>query len=295
MKKTVAIVGCGKVGSAFGIYLGSRGSKENGYRHVGFASKTLGSAQKASARAGSHLFTDRPIEATQEADIVLITTPDDVIESVCREIAEQNGFKKGGVVLHCSGALPSTILKAASQCHAFVGSIHPLQSFSSDEFDENPFNGIIAAIEGDPAAAKEAARIAEALGARPIAIRTDAKVLYHAAAVVASNYLVTLIDFAFKLIEQAGVSENEALDVLKPLIDGTLENIKKFGVEKALTGPIARGDVATVESHVQEIEKKVPGLLELYKTLASHTIGVARAGKMISESAEKSLCKLVKG
>ena len=294
MEKSMAIVGCGKVGSALGIYLCSAENKKNGHRPPGFASKSLGSAKKVAARAGSHLFTDHPIEVTKDADIVFITTPDDVIEGVCAEIAKLGGFKKGGVVLHCSGALPSTILETANQCGAFVGSIHPLQSFSSDEFDENPFNGIIAAIEGEPLAAKEAERVAEILGARPIAIRTDAKTLYHASAVVASNYLVALIDFAFKLIGKAGVSENEALDVLKPLIDGTLENVKKFGVEKALTGPIARGDVATVDSHLQEIETKVPQLLELYKTLGSHTIGVARAGKIISESTEKSLADLVK-
>ena len=284
MKKTFAIVGCGKIGSAFGTCLAALGHKP-----LGFASKTLSSAKKAAGKAGCDVFAKDPVEVTKEADIVFIATPDGVIEDVCADIANRNGFKKGGAALHCSGALPSTILKSANMRQAFTGSIHPLQSFSSDDFSKNPFAGIIVAIEGQEPAARAAKKIAEDLGAEPITIRTEAKILYHASAVIASNYFVTLVDVASRLVEKAGVSDRDAIRMLSPLLAGTLGNIKKSGIAKALTGPIARGDVGTVQSHMEELEKKAPQFLRLYKELGSHTVDVAKTGKTLSGSAAKKL------
>jgi predicted short-subunit dehydrogenase-like oxidoreductase (DUF2520 family) len=290
MKPSFAIVGCGKVGFALGTWLGACG-----YRPAGFCGRSVESAKEAAGRAGCDIFTDRPPDVTKEADIVFITTPDGVIGEVCARIADQDGFKKGASVLHCSGALPSTVMEPAVQSRgAFSGSLHPLQSFASREFKKNPFSGIIAAIEGTGPAAETARAAAKALGARPIDIRTDCKVLYHASAVVASNYLVALLDFAFALMEKAGVPRKDAPDVLKPLINGTLANIKKSGVKKALTGPIARGDAATVERHLKEIEGKTPQLLDLYKTLGRHAIELAKTGNALSESAEKKLKALTR-
>jgi predicted short-subunit dehydrogenase-like oxidoreductase (DUF2520 family) len=110
--------------------------------------------------------------------------------------------------------------------------------------------------------------------------------------VVASNYLVTLLDLAIRLIEEAGVNRQDAFNLLKPLIEGTLSNIGKVGVQKALTGPIARGDIKTVEKHIEEIGFKRPELLALYKMLAFYTIDIAAAGDSISESSIQALKRI---
>lgn len=284
MKPSFAIVGCGKVGISLGKFL-----KEAGYPVAGLASKSLSSAGRAAEIIGTGHFSQTPWEITKKAEVVFITTPDGAITGTCNAIAQNDGFSKGAVVLHCSGALPSTILSSAGNCGALTGSMHPLQSFASAKIDENPFLGIIISIEGENGAVSTAKEMATDLGAISFTIRTEAKTLYHASAVVASNYLVTLLDLSFKLIGEAGITGTDAIKVLYPLIEGTLSNIKSAGVTKALTGPVERGDVDTVERHVKEIQSKMPDLLGLYKILGLHTIDIARAKETLSETSAERL------
>ncbi len=288
MKPSAVIVGCGRVGTVLARFL-----SQAGYRMTGFASRSLSSAQGAAAVAGGGEAGTAPWKLTRNADMVFLTTPDGVIEPVCKTIAQHDGFRKGTVVLHCSGAHPSTILSSAKSAGAAIGSMHPLQSFASKEILENPFVGVIVSVEGDDRAAELAAQAAGDLGAVQLPIKTEGKGLYHAAAVVASNYLVTLMDFAFGLMGEAGVSEEDAFKVLKPLIFGTLGNIEKQGPAKALTGPIARGDADTVAMHLREIAAKAPGLLRLYKILGARTIPLARDGAGLTDEAEARLKALL--
>jgi predicted short-subunit dehydrogenase-like oxidoreductase (DUF2520 family) len=283
-----SIVGCGTVGKALGKFLTAAG-----YHAVGTASKSRSSAQKAADLFNAGRCSDIPWEITPSADVVLITTPDGVIADTCRLIAENKGFKAGAVVLHCSGALPSTILSSAGRCGAFTGSMHPLQSFAADNFSRNPFAGIIIAVEGEPQALAVANKMATALGATPLTIQTAAKTLYHAAAVAASNYLVTLLSLAFRLLDEAGISGPAAFNALQPLIHGTLANIQSIGIPQALTGPIARGDVETVKQHLVEIGSKTPQLTELFKTLSFHTIDIALAKGTLAETDAATLKNLL--
>ncbi len=289
MKPSFAIVGCGKVGTVLGKFLAAAG-----YRPAGLASKSLSSAEKAAQIIGTDYFNQIPWEITKKADVVFITTPDNAIADTCNSIAENDGFGKDAVVLHCSGVLPSTILSSAKKGGASVGSMHPLQSFASAEIEQNPFQDIIISVEGDAAAVNAAGKIATDLGATCLTIQTEAKTLYHASAAVASNYLVTLLDLALRLIEASGISGPDAIKVLKPLIEGTLANVERVGVIKALTGPIVRGDVETVEKHIQEIGSKKPELLSLYKTLGFHTIDIASAGGTLSEEVTQKLKNILR-
>lgn len=288
MKPSFAIVGCGKVGRALGKFLTAAG-----YRAAGFAGRRLSSAKETADIARSEHYSDIPWEVTRDADIVFITTPDGAIKDTCDRIARNNGIAESTIVLHCSGALPSTILSAAKAHGAYSGSMHPLQSFASADYEDNPFRGIIIAVEGDKEAVQAAKEIASDLGATAVTLLTEAKTLYHASAVVASNYLVTLMDLAFRLINTAGITGKDAFKVLKPLIDGTLTNIEKVGIPTALTGPIVRGDVETVAKHVKEIGSKNPELLALYKILGFHTIAIAKAKGTLSESAAEQLKKIL--
>lgn len=289
MKPSFSIVGCGRVGTALAKFLA-----KSGYIPAGFASKSLSSAKRTAALIGSDNFTDILWEVTSKADIVFITTPDGVIEDVCKNIADNKGFNPDSIVLHCSGALTSNILSSAKTCcGASIGSVHPLQSFASTtEYDINPFSDVVTSVEGDEKAVNAAKLIVDDLGSVCISIKTDAKVLYHASAVVASNYLVTLLNLSLDLIAQAGVPAKEAFMGLKPLILGTLSNIEKMGIADALTGPIARGDIQTIENHLSEIASKMPTLLPLYKILGLNTIEIVKAKKTITDSAAEKIKEL---
>ncbi len=287
MKPSFAIVGCGKVGTALAVFL-----TRAGYRPAGFVGKSLSSAKHVAGMVLSDQFSDVPWDITRNADVVFITTPDSAITETCNTISQNMGFVNNAVVLHCSGALASSVLSGAKTCGAWIGSMHPLQSFASADFETNPFQGIIVSLEGEDPAVKTAKKIATDLGGTVVNILTEAKTLYHASAVVASNYLVTLLELAIRLIGEAGIDQRDAFNLLKPLIEGTLSNIGKIGVYKALTGPIARGDVKTVETHIKEIGFKRPELLALYKTLALYTIDIAAEGDMISESSIQELKKI---
>ena len=287
MKPSFAIVGCGKVGTALGIFL-----TQAGYPSVGFASKRLSSAKHVADIVLSDHFSDVPWEITRHADVVFITTPDSAIKDTCDTISQHTGFADNAVVMHCSGALASSVLSSAKTCGAWIGSMHPLQSFASADQKTNPFQGIVVSVEGEDSAVDIAKTMAADLGGTVVTLLTAAKTLYHASAVVASNYLVTLLDLAVQLIEEAGINRQDAFNLLKPLIEGTLFNIEKVGVQKALTGPIARGDIKTVEKHIEEIRRKKPDLLALYKMLAFYTIDIAAAGDSISESSIKELKRI---
>jgi len=284
MKPSFAIVGCGKVGTALAVFL-----TRAGYRAVGFASKSISSAKRVANRVGSHRFSNVPWEITPGADIVFITTPDSAIPDTCKKISQNIGFSRDAVVMHCSGALASSVLSGAKDCGAWIGSMHPLQSFASADFPTNPFQDIVVSMEGEERALEFARKISVDLGGQGVEILTEAKTLYHASAVVASNFLVTLLDLAIRLIGEAGVEGQDAFNLLKPLIEGTLSNIEKVGTQDALTGPIVRGDVKTVEAHIKEIGLKRPELLMLYKTLAFYTIDIAAARGAIPESSVQTL------
>ena len=282
MKPSFAIVGCGKVGTSLGWFLSKRG-----YPLVGVAGRRLESARTAADIIGTGTFSDKPWEITVLADIVFITTPDDAISKTCREIISRDGIKENAVILHCSGSLPSTILIPDKKINFHTGSLHPLQSFASIKTDRNPFRDIIAAVEGDETAVEAARGIAMDLGAVCLEIKTETKALYHAAAVVASNYLVSLMDLSFRLIAAAGITGGDAVRVLYPLVKGTLGNIEKIGIPNALTGPISRGDVETVADHLDQMAATVPELISIYKSLGRHTVGIALDKGTLSE--EKAL------
>ena len=289
MKPSFAIIGCGRVGTALARHL-----SEAGYQPAGFYSRSRDSALNAAEQAGnkSAVF-DNPWAAAAKAVVVFITTPDQAIAPVCQAIADNTGFKEKAAVLHCSGALSSNILSAASSLGASIGSMHPLQSFAVVT-EGNPFVGIKVAVEGDAAAADSAWEMAKDLGADPFSIRTAGKTLYHAAAVVASNYLVTLMRLSFELLQASGVPSSEAYGVLKPLIRGTLNNIDQVGIPDALTGPIARGDVETVSDHLAAIRQLSPDAADLYTRLGLATIEIATAKGTLSQEDADRLAELFK-
>ena len=288
-KPTFAIVGCGRLGTAIAKHL-----MDAGYPLVGLASRSLSSAKETAELINVDCYGEPIWEMTKSADVVFVTTPDGIISDAFKTLVQNRGFKAGAIVLHCSGAHPSTILAPADTTDLHIGSMHPLQSFASKTISGNPFDGIIISVEGSNAAVAAATEMAQDLGAVCLPLATKGKTLYHASAVVASNYLVALMQMALKFMESADIPADRAFDVLKPLVNGTLSNIEKNGVADALTGPIARGDVETVQRHVTSILAQTPEFIDLYKMLGRYTVGIAEKKETLSKEQEKKLRKILR-
>jgi predicted short-subunit dehydrogenase-like oxidoreductase (DUF2520 family) len=274
--KTVAIIGAGRAGSAIGFLL-----KRNGYAVTAVTSRTLSSAEQAQLFIGSGVATTDVVKASSTADIVVITTPDGAIRSVCDTIAHGNGFKPGSLVVHTSGGYSLDLLDAARQAGAYRAVIHPLQSVPNRELGVRNIPGSYFRIEADPEAREAAAALVQALGGRELRMPKwspdkSSPALYHAGAVAVSNYFVALIDYGLTFYETLGADKQEALKAVLPLIRATLRNIESVGIPAALTGPIARGDVETVRDHIVAMQERAPELLSLYRGLARQTIAVAK-------------------
>jgi len=265
----IGIIGTGVVGTAVGVVLNQKGYEITGVYDVKSES-TKQIVERIRCAACS-----TPQEVSRSADILLITTSDSVIQSVANSLAEAVAFYADQTIIHMSGALSSEIIDRAKDFGARVLSVHPVQSFASLERAIEVLPGSIFSIEGDKEAYDTAVAFVEALGGEYFFIDRKAKPLYHAGACVVSNYLVTIIDFGVKLLESTGISRQMALKALMPLINGTVKNIENIGIPRALTGPVARGDLATVIKHMECMEEMAPELLKLYGALGVHTAQVA--------------------
>jgi predicted short-subunit dehydrogenase-like oxidoreductase (DUF2520 family) len=224
------------------------------------------------------------------AQLVFITTPDDAIEKVAGEIR----WKTGQGVVHCSGADSTDILESASKNGALVGGFHPLQTFASTAHAIENIPGSTFAIEADELLLTTLQGMANDLEGAFINLSAGDKVLYHAAAVVACNYLVTLVKLATDLWQSFGVSSQQATLALLPLLRGTLNNIDNIGIPDCLTGPIARGDSGTIKKHISALERSAPGILSTYRELGLQTIPIALAKGKIDNEKGNELQTLLK-
>ncbi|QGP92136.1 hypothetical protein MGLY_14940 [Neomoorella glycerini] len=265
----IGIIGAGAVGTGVGILL-----RRRGYTIAGVASRTLASARRAAARLACPAF-EGAVDVARRADVVFITTSDQAIGQVAASVAAQGGFRPGQTVIHMSGSLTSAVLDPARQAGALALSLHPLQSCADADRAVANLPGSVFSLEGDREALPLGKRLVTELGGEYFLISPEAKPLYHAAACVASNYLVSLIDLSRRLMQAAGMEPEMAARALAPLIKGTLDNINEKGIPQALTGPIARGDFGTVRDHLKAMEATVPELGELYRALGRYTAGLA--------------------
>lgn len=219
------------------------------------------------------------------AAIVVIAVPDDAIDAVSRRLAESGAISARHAVLHTSGALDRTALHPLSGTAAALGSLHPLQSFNDPRGSPELLNGCPAIVEGDERALLRADALATALGMTPV-LRLDAagKRRYHAAAVVASNYLVVLAEVATQLARDAGLDASAAL--FAPLMQQTLDNLLREGTERALTGPIRRGDAGTVAAHLAALDGETR---EVYRVLGLAAVSLARRAGLDATAAARVL------
>lgn len=242
-KDKVTIVGLGKVGKALSIAL-----KKAGFKIINSYS------------------INEPINIL--GDIIFITTPDSQIQQIANKLLLANIDLNNRLIIHCSGTLPSEILEELTSKGAEVGCFHPLQSITKKT---TSFKNIYFDIEGEEGVLPKLEELALKLGAKSIRVTKKEKELLHISAVIISNYLVTLADIALQISGSTEIPQRTLLDAFLPLMMSTLNNLGESTTSEALTGPIARGDIQTVQKHIKLLEKE-ENLLDLYKKLGIQTL-----------------------
>ncbi len=266
----IGFIGAGKVGISFGMYLNA-----NGIHVSGYFSENLEDTKLASVKTQSKIYIDLK-DLICDSDIIFITTSDDSIELVKDNIIkEASDNLKHKIIAHMSGSYSSDILKELIVYDCYTYSVHPLQSFAEIDSSVDKLSGTMFTIEGSEEKILVLEQLLKKLENKYFKIDTQNKELYHVGACVVSNYLVTLIDLGLSFFKEIGINESDGMDALSPLIDGTLENIKRLGTKNALTGPIARGDVETIESHMRSIKTNTPDKLMFYKLMALKTLDIS--------------------
>jgi predicted short-subunit dehydrogenase-like oxidoreductase (DUF2520 family) len=278
------VIGAGVTGTALAVTV-----SQKGWPVVGVSSRTLSSAQNLAKLVPDCQVCHTAQELADAAEMVFITTPDDVIARVCSELQ----WHEGQSVVHCSGAHSVDILESARRLGASVGSFHPLQTFASVDQAIRNLPGTTFALEAEESLLSTLKELAELLNGDWVELRPGDKVLYHTAAVFACNYLVTLVKLAQDLWKDFGVSSKEATRALLPLIKGTINNIDNIGLPDCLTGPVARGDLGTIDRHLSTLEARSPSLLTTYKELGLQTIPIALAKGKINERKAKEMRALL--
>ncbi len=267
--KAVVVLGAGRVGSAIGVLLHSAGL------HVAaVTTRSPATAEYVASRTGAQAGTDNAAAAAR-GDIVFVTTNDDAIAGVVAEAAEAGAFRPGQLVVHMSGALSLAVLAPAAAEGAAIGSAHPMQSFATADDALRMIRGSVFGVTSGPGSRDTIEALVQVLGGQAVTIADENKVLYHAAAVMASNYLVAIEDVAVELLAHAGFDEASALGALRPLAVGTIGNVNEIGTTRALTGPIVRGDTGTVRGHVEALRGLPGDELQLYRALGRRTLAIA--------------------
>ncbi len=231
----LALVGPGRAGLTVASALVTRG-----WRVVGVAGRTVDAASTRAGAARLGAPTRAVAEAGAGADVVVIATPDAAIDAAAAALAPS--VRDDALVLHLSGARGLTALDAV---RARRGALHPLQSLPTVELGQARLAGSWAAVAGDP----EVGRLAVSLGLRPFPLADEDRPAYHAAAAIASNHLVALLGQVARLAPVP-------LDAFLPLVRATVDNVAELGPAAALTGPVARGDVATVQAHLDVLPEQ---------------------------------------
>jgi len=282
MSESVAIIGPGRMGLALGMALFETGTADR----ISFFGRSLD--------APPHPLFDRSSEDIvieyrmglppphRGTTAVILAVPDTALAEVAWNLAGAGPAPPGCAALHLSGALSVDPLTPLHDAGYAVGSMHPLQTVADPWHGDNRLDGVSFAVAGEPSAVRTARRLVDGMGGNSLVIPTALRPLYHAAAVMASNYIVTLVAAASAALGEAGVPDEDRLPALLPLVQGTVDNLRHLGVAAALTGPIARGDADTVRLHLARLSGDAR---TLYCALGQETVRLARVAGLDEDRA----------
>lgn len=285
----ISIIGAGRLGTSLGYALSKKG-----YRVKALSCKSLPSAKESRKIIGEGMPLTDNSEAARRGELVILCVPDEVIKKVSKELAASSIKWSEKFVFHCSGLHTSEILKPLKRKGTMTASFHPVQSFSQKRPGRKQFKGIYFGLEGCSEALSLGKKVVRHLGGHFIILQPEDKPLYHTACSIASNFFVVLLDMAISLLEGIGFKNEEASQILLPLVKGTLHNVKKFNIGPSLTGPVIRGDRKSIEKHLDSL-RNLPFYQEVYSKLASQALEIAKREKKLSPQKITALRNLLGG
>jgi predicted short-subunit dehydrogenase-like oxidoreductase (DUF2520 family) len=261
----VGVVSAGRVGAVLGAALARAG-------HTVVAASGV---SRDSIRRADNLLPGVPLlppdEVVSKADLVLLALPDDALSGMVRGLAATGSLRPGQIVVHTSGAYGVDVLAPAAEQGALPLALHPVMTFTGRPEDLERMTACsvgITAADGDEAAWNVGEALVVEMGADPVRVPSAARPAYHAALTHGANHLMTLVGDAVELLHKAGISTPERL--IGPLLSAALDNALRHG-DRALTGPVARGDAGTVRKHLKVLQDKAPEMLPAYRELARRT------------------------
>jgi predicted short-subunit dehydrogenase-like oxidoreductase (DUF2520 family) len=275
----VGVVSAGRVGAVLGAALSG----------IGHRVVATSGVSRASVHRAETLLPGVPLlppdEVVQQADLVLLAVPDDVLPGMVRGLAAAGAFRPGQIVVHTAGAHGVSILDPAVEHGVLALALHPVLTFTGRPEDVQRLTGATISVTAHPddeAAWSVGEALVLELGAEPVRVPEQARPLYHAALAHGANHLVTLVNDCAELLDKAGIRPAERM--IAPLLSAALDNALRHG-DRALTGPVARGDVATVRTHLAELDRVDPELADTYRTLARRTAHRAVEGGLLPDHA----------
>ena len=280
----VGFIGAGRAAHAL-----AQGLHHKGFRVTSVASRTMASAEALAGRIEGCVPHVSPQDVADGCDLVFITTPDDAIEAIARDVSWHSEMG----IAHCSGAESASILEAAQGQGARIGSFHPMQTFPMTNQGAASLSGVAFAVEGPPPLIDTLREIAHALGGWPVEIGPQHRALYHLSGFLACGAVITLMSQAAELWRAMGYTKEQGLEVLLSILRSTVDSLETQGTPAALTGPISRGDVGTVRKHLDALKAQAPSMMPLYCEIALGAVALSRDKGGIDQAKEQEITELL--
>lgn len=285
----VGVVSAGRVGSVLGAALARAG-------HTVVAASGISAASHARAERllpGVPLLP--PDEVVAAADLVLLAVPDDALADLVSGLAATGNWRPGQIVIHTSGAHGVDVLRPAAEADALALALHPVMTFTGRAEDLQRMAACsvgVTAASGDEVAWNVGEALTVEMGGEAVRVPEAARPLYHAALAHGANHLVTLVADCLELLSAAGIANGERM--LGPLLSAALDNALRHG-DRALTGPVARGDAGTVRKHLEVLGAEAPDVQPCYTALARRTAARASAAGLLGPDAAAEITELLEG
>ena len=262
----VGVVGAGRVGAVLGARL-----RAAGHDVVAVAGESDASRHRIATLLPGVRHA-KPTDVARACDVLLLTVPDDMLGNVVSTLVGAGAIREGQYVVHTSGRHGLAVLEPAAAVGARVAAVHPAMTFTGTGVDLERLAGCVFGLTADEGERAFAEALVHDLGGRPMWVPEEMRTLYHAGLAHGANHLVTLVTEAMEILAAAGA--DDPAGTLRPLLAAALDNALAQG-DAALTGPIVRGDLGTVEAHLADIAGNAPQTLASYVAMARATLGRA--------------------
>ena len=281
MSWRIALVGPGRLGQAVGRLLA-----DAGHEFGTVVSRDLDRARAAARFIGNPKAATTDLTKVRDAELVFLALPDDDIAPMAARLRQEGLVRPGTILVHFSGIHDSSILLGEEGTPVQGLAIHPMQSFADAVIGMRNLPGSLFAIEGDASLIPLAQGLVDDMGGQAFILTREQKPLYHAAACAASNFLVTLVATAGEMLSYCGIDAKDAGRLFAPLLNGTVKNLSTLGPQTALTGPIVRGDILTIEKHLAALEALPADLGRIYRLMGVKTVDLAEeSGRLDADKA----------